>query len=92
MIVKLSRRRYLALGVATLMSAIVIVASSITATALRSEVNEAKAMAQTEEKKQEEKKQPEGKIKEKPEEKNVPRAGSILLRLVVGVLFVGGGS
>jgi len=49
-------------------------------------------MAQTEEKKQEEKKQPEGKIKEKPEEKNVPRAGSILLGLVVGVLFVGGGS
>ena len=61
MIVKLSRRRYLALGVATLMSAIVVVASSITATALRSEVNEAKAMAQTEEKKQEEKKQPEEK-------------------------------
>ncbi len=94
---KLSRRRYLALGVATLMSAIVVVASSITATALRSEVNEAKAMAQTEEKKQQEKKQPEenkkpeGKIKEKAEEKNVPRAGSILLGLVVGVLFVGGG-
>jgi len=41
MIVKLSRRRYLALGVAMLMSAIVVVASSITATALRSEVNEA---------------------------------------------------
>jgi hypothetical protein len=91
MIVKLSRRRYLALGVTTLMTAIVVVASSITATALRSEVNEAKAMAQTGEKKQEENKKPEGKVKEKPEEKNLPQAGSILLGLVVGVLFIGGG-
>ena len=74
-----------------------MVASSITAMALTSEANEAKAMAQAEEKKPEEKKQPEenkkpeGKVKEKPEEKNVPQTGSILLTLVVGVLLVGGG-
>ena len=84
------------------MGAIVVVAPSITAMALTSEANEAKAMAQAEEKKPEEKKpeekkqpeenkKPEEKVKEKPEEKNVPQTGSILWTLVVGVLLVGGG-
>jgi hypothetical protein len=88
MIVKLSRRRYLALGVTTLMAAIVVVASSITATAPRSEVNEAKAIAQTGEKKQEENKKPEGKVKEKPEEKNLPQARSILAPLLFALICI----
>lgn len=87
---RLARRRYFVLVAATLTAAMMAVALSIPAMAL---ANEAKAIAQVEEKKPEEKKQPEGQVKEKgkPEEKNVPQAGSILLGLVVGVLLVGGG-